>query len=133
MLISIKTRHRCLASRNRFIHGWYMNKFSIHWTIPLLPGNSKLRLKIKHIFSIFIQHIFRSFLQKDEHLAKFIVFLVFDVATLVIINFFFLTEKSCSLFKFALFCQFLELRGDLCKSGPGHFASEKSFPSNFAQ
>ena len=25
------------------------------------------------------------------------------------------------------------LRGDLCKSGPGHFASEKSFPSNFAQ
>ena len=26
-----------------------------------------------------------------------------------------------------------ELRGDLCKSGPEHFASEKSFPSNFAQ
>ena len=26
-----------------------------------------------------------------------------------------------------------ELRGDLCKSGPGYFASEKSFPSNFAQ
>ena len=25
------------------------------------------------------------------------------------------------------------LRGDLCKSGPGHFALEKSFPSNFAQ
>ena len=25
-----------------------------------------------------------------------------------------------------------KLRGDLCKSGPGHFASEKSFPSNFA-
>ena len=25
------------------------------------------------------------------------------------------------------------LRGDLCKSGPGQFASEKSFPSNFAQ
>ena len=25
------------------------------------------------------------------------------------------------------------LRGDLCKSGPGHFASEKIFPSNFAQ
>ena len=25
------------------------------------------------------------------------------------------------------------LRGDLCKSGPGHFASEKSFPSNFTQ
>ena len=25
------------------------------------------------------------------------------------------------------------LRGDLCKSGPGHFASEKSFTSNFAQ
>ena len=25
------------------------------------------------------------------------------------------------------------LRGDLCKSAPGHFASEKSFPSNFAQ
>ena len=23
------------------------------------------------------------------------------------------------------------LRGDLCKSGPGHFASEKRFPSNF--
>ena len=22
------------------------------------------------------------------------------------------------------------LRGDLCKNGPGHFASEKSFPSN---
>ena len=30
--------------------------------------------KIKHIFSIFIQHIFRSFLQNDKHLAKFIVF-----------------------------------------------------------
>ena len=28
---------------------------------------------------------------------------------------------------------FLHLRGDLCKSGPGHFASEKSFPSNFSQ
>ena len=26
-----------------------------------------------------------------------------------------------------------QLRGDLCKSGPGQFASEKSFPSNFAQ
>ena len=26
-----------------------------------------------------------------------------------------------------------QLRGDLCKSGSGHFASEKSFPSNFAQ
>ena len=26
-----------------------------------------------------------------------------------------------------------KLRGDLCKSGLGHFASEKSFPSNFAQ
>ena len=25
------------------------------------------------------------------------------------------------------------LRGDLCKSGPGHFTSEKSFPSNFTQ
>ena len=25
------------------------------------------------------------------------------------------------------------LSGDLCKSGPGYFASEKSFPSNFAQ
>ena len=25
------------------------------------------------------------------------------------------------------------LRRDLCKSGPGYFASEKSFPSNFAQ
>ena len=27
----------------------------------------------------------------------------------------------------------LLLSGDLCKSGPGYFASEKSFPSNFAQ
>ena len=26
-----------------------------------------------------------------------------------------------------------DLSGDLCKSGPGHFASEKSFPSNFSQ
>ena len=26
---------------------------------------------------------------------------------------------------------FLHLRGDLCKSGPGHFASEKSFPQTF--
>ena len=26
-----------------------------------------------------------------------------------------------------------KLRGDLCKSGPRYFASEKSFPSNFAQ
>ena len=25
------------------------------------------------------------------------------------------------------------LRGDLCKSGPGKFASEKTFPLNFAQ
>ena len=25
------------------------------------------------------------------------------------------------------------LSGDLCKSGPVYFASEKSFPSNFAQ
>ena len=25
------------------------------------------------------------------------------------------------------------LSGDLCKSGPGYFASEESFPSNFAQ
>ena len=25
------------------------------------------------------------------------------------------------------------LRGDLGKGGPGYFASEKSFPSNFAQ
>ena len=25
------------------------------------------------------------------------------------------------------------LRGDLCKSGPGYFASEKKFFSNFAQ
>ena len=26
-----------------------------------------------------------------------------------------------------------DLSGDPCKSGPGHFASEKSFHSNFAQ
>ena len=29
--------------------------------------------------------------------------------------------------------QFVQLRSDLCKSDPGHFASEKSFPSNFTQ
>ena len=30
-------------------------------------------------------------------------------------------------------CHSNRLRGDLCKSGPGYFAAEKSFPSNFAQ
>ena len=28
---------------------------------------------------------------------------------------------------------FIDLSGDLCKSGPGHFASEQSFPLNFVQ
>ena len=30
-------------------------------------------------------------------------------------------------------CFHYNLRGDLCKSSPGYFASEKKFSSNFAQ
>ena len=44
------------------------------------------------------------------------------------------TIRGSFLFAYCIFVSFSALlRGDLCKSGPGHFASEKSFPSNFAQ
>ena len=54
-------------------------------------------------------------------------------AECVNVNYFYLSFTIIAAFSLLSLKSSSQLRGDLCKSGPGHFASEKGFPSNFTQ